>query len=73
MTLHTYFGLGLKEMLADEMTSDMRAIRAAQLPTPKKKGQSVTRQLADQGCVIWLNYRQPRWQRRHYASQRREP
>jgi hypothetical protein len=43
------FGLGLKEMLADEMTSDMRAIRAQALADAKKKGQSVTRQLLTKG------------------------
>src|SRR6476659_468319 len=39
------FGLGLREMLADEMTSDMRAIRAQAIADAKKKGQPVTRQL----------------------------
>jgi hypothetical protein len=37
------FGLGLKEMLADEMTSDMRAIRAGAIADAKKTGQAVTR------------------------------
>ena len=43
------FGLGLKEMLADEMTSDMRAIRAQAIADAKKKGQPVTRQLLTKG------------------------
>lgn len=43
------FGLGLKEMLADEMTSDMRAIRTQAIADAKKKGQPVTRQLLTKG------------------------
>jgi Di-haem oxidoreductase, putative peroxidase len=43
------FGLGLKEMLADEMTSDMRAIRALAIVDAKKKGRSVTRLLLTKG------------------------
>jgi len=43
------FGLGLKEMLADEMTSDMRAIRAAAITEAKKTGHSATRQLLTKG------------------------
>jgi hypothetical protein len=43
------FGLGLKEMLADEMTADMRAIRAQALVEAKKKGQAVTRHLLTKG------------------------
>jgi Di-haem oxidoreductase, putative peroxidase len=43
------FGLGLKEMLADEMTADMRAIRAQAVADAKKKGQAVTRQLLTKG------------------------
>ncbi|HEV7522742.1 MAG TPA: thiol oxidoreductase-like protein, partial [Candidatus Angelobacter sp.] len=43
------FGLGLKEMLADEMTSDMRAIRAGAVAEAKKSGQAVTRQLLTKG------------------------
>src|SRR5262245_29696611 len=39
------FGLGLKEMLGDEMTSDMRGIRAQAIVDAKKSGRSVTRQL----------------------------
>jgi hypothetical protein len=43
------FGLGLKEMLGDEMTSDMRAIRALAIVDAKKKGKSVTLQLLTKG------------------------
>src|SRR5215510_11782585 len=43
------FGLGIKEMLADEMTSDMRAIRALAIADAKKSGRSVTRQLTTKG------------------------
>lgn len=43
------FGLGLREMLADEMTGDMRAIRAQAILDAKKKGQSVTRRLVAKG------------------------
>ena len=43
------FGLGLKEMLADEMTSDMRAIRSQAIADAKKRGRPVTRQLDTKG------------------------
>jgi len=43
------FGLGLREMLADEMTSDMRAIQAQAIVEAKKRGRSVTRQLFTKG------------------------
>ncbi|HEY7405179.1 MAG TPA: di-heme oxidoredictase family protein [Candidatus Angelobacter sp.] len=43
------FGLGLKEMLADEMTNDMRAIRALAIVEAKKKGKPVTRLLLTKG------------------------
>src|SRR5438270_6920433 len=46
------FGLGLKEMLADEMTSDMRAIRAQAMADAKKKGSAVTRQLLTKGVAF---------------------
>src|SRR6185369_11591021 len=39
------FGLCLKEMLADEMTSDMRAIRAAEIIAATKTGHAVKSQL----------------------------
>src|SRR6267142_1185893 len=43
------FGLGLKEMLGDEITSDMRAIRATAITEAKKTGHAVTRQLLTKG------------------------
>lgn len=43
------FGLGLKEMLADEMTSDMRNIRALAISEAKKRGRSVTLPLYAKG------------------------
>src|SRR5215813_12794679 len=43
------FGLGLKEMLADEITTDLRAIRAQAVVEAKKKGQPVTRNLLTKG------------------------
>src|SRR5262249_41813203 len=43
------FGLGLKEMLADEITSDLRAIRDAALAAAKSKNQPVTRALMSKG------------------------
>ena len=43
------FGLGLKEMLADEMTSDLRAIRTQAIASANKSGQSVTLPLVTKG------------------------
>jgi hypothetical protein len=43
------FGLGLKEMLADEMTSDLRAIRAAAVAEAAASGHPVTRALVSKG------------------------
>jgi len=43
------FGLGLKEMLADEMTSDLRAIRSQAIASAKKKGQPITLPLLTKG------------------------
>jgi hypothetical protein len=39
------FGLGLKEMLADEMTQELRAIRQAALDKAQRLGKPVTRKL----------------------------
>ncbi|MFY9583639.1 MAG: hypothetical protein WAR21_04015, partial [Candidatus Acidiferrales bacterium] len=36
------FGLGLREMLADEMTSDLRAIRSQAIARARQRGQPVT-------------------------------
>ncbi len=46
------FGLGLVEMLADEITSDLRAIRAAAKTQAQTSGVAVTRALASKG----INY-----------------
>jgi mono/diheme cytochrome c family protein len=43
------FGLGLKEMLADEMTSDLRAIRASALAEAAASGRPVTKALSSKG------------------------
>ncbi len=43
------FGLGLKEMLADEITLDLRAIRAQALLQSKSTGQPVSRRLFSKG------------------------
>src|SRR5207247_4053037 len=43
------FGLGLKEMLADEMTSDLRAIRTLAAAQAKQKGKPVTLPLLTKG------------------------
>src|SRR4029078_143374 len=46
------FGLGLKEMLADEITTDLRMIRAQAIAAALANYQSTTRSLASQG----INY-----------------
>jgi len=43
------FGLGLKEMLADEITADLRAIRTRTVADAVDEHQSVTRQLMSKG------------------------
>jgi Di-haem oxidoreductase, putative peroxidase len=43
------FGIGLREMLADEMTSDMRAIRSQAATSAKQSGRSVTLPLLSKG------------------------
>jgi hypothetical protein len=43
------FGLGLKEMLADEITADLRAIRARALAEAASRGRDVTRPLGSKG------------------------
>jgi hypothetical protein len=43
------FGLGLKEMLGDEITADLRAIRAAALAEAKSGSRPVTKDLASKG------------------------
>jgi hypothetical protein len=43
------FGVGLKEMLADEITTDLRAIRARAIDLAKRQGKPVTRSLSSKG------------------------
>ena len=43
------FGLGLKEMLADEITADLRAIRAAAVAAAAARGSAVTLPLRSKG------------------------
>jgi hypothetical protein len=43
------FGVGLKEMLADEITTDLRAIRTRVIALAEQRGTSVTRQLRSKG------------------------
>lgn len=43
------FGLGLKEMLADEMTADLRAIRAAAINQARRRDSDVRRELISKG------------------------
>jgi len=46
------FGLGLKEMLADEITADLRAIKAQVIAEAKATGRPVSKQLTSKG----INY-----------------
>jgi hypothetical protein len=43
------FGLGLKEMLADEITADLRAVRDGAIRDARRLGHSVTRSLDSKG------------------------
>jgi len=43
------FGVGLKEMLADEITTDLRAIRAQAIDLAEREGEPVTRPLSSKG------------------------
>jgi mono/diheme cytochrome c family protein len=43
------FGLGLKEMLADEITTDLRAVRSQAIDEARSSGVSVTRALTSKG------------------------
>src|SRR5262249_39299911 len=43
------FGLGLKEMLADEITADLRVIRAQAIADARSSGRAVTRPLTSKG------------------------
>lgn len=46
------FGLGLKEMLADEMTSELRATRAVAIQSAQQQGHSVTLNLYAKGIYF---------------------
>jgi len=49
------FGLGLKEMLADEITADLRAIRAKAVTEARRNGQGVRMPLKSKGvCYGWI-------------------
>lgn len=50
------FGLGLQEMLGDEITTDLRAIRTEAINTARSSGQTQTRTLTSKG----INYGQLR-------------
>ena len=43
------FGVGLKEMLADEITADLRAIRTQAIDLARRQGQPVSRPLTSKG------------------------
>jgi Di-haem oxidoreductase, putative peroxidase len=43
------FGLGLKEMIADEITADLRAIRSQAIVEAQSKGTTVTKSLVSKG------------------------
>ena len=43
------FGLGLKEMLADEITTDLRAIRAQAMASARQTNKSITQELMAKG------------------------
>lgn len=45
------FGLGLKEMLADEITSDLRTIRTSAAAEAQQSGQNVTKNLRSKGIA----------------------
>jgi Di-haem oxidoreductase, putative peroxidase len=48
------FGLGLKEMLADEITTELRAIRTAAIAQATKRGSTATRRLMGKGIGYGL-------------------
>ena len=46
------FGLSLKEMLADEITTDLRAIQQHAMAQAQQRGRAITRELVSKG----INY-----------------
>ena len=67
------FGLGLQEMLGDEITTDLRAIRAAALASAQQTGQAQTRTLTLEGDQLRLDHGQPERHVRDHGRRRREP
>ena len=59
------FGLGLKEQLADEITADLRAIRAKALADAQRSGRSVEARAHQQGHLVRLD---PRQRERHAST-----
>jgi hypothetical protein len=53
------FGLGLKEMLADEITADLRAIRSQAVSRARSSGQAVTLPLTSKGIQYGAITAQP--------------
>ena len=64
------FGLGLKEMLADEITTDLRAIRTAALAEASRIRAPVTRSLTSKGISLRTHPRVARRQRRYVRGGR---
>ena len=54
------FGAGLRELLAREMTADLRNVRDKAVADAGASGQPVKAELADQGRQLRLRHRQPR-------------
>ena len=54
------FGLGLKEMLADEMTRDLRAIRVRALAEARRTGAPATKPLVAKGVCFGSDHRAAR-------------
>ena len=53
-TLHILFGLGIKEMLADEITTDLRNARALAITQAQQRKRSVTLKLVSKGVQLRL-------------------
>ena len=65
------FGLGLKEMLADEMTADLRAIRADGHRRRGRRGRDVARALGSKGISYGIDHRPCRRVGGHLAGRGR--
>jgi hypothetical protein len=66
------FGLGLQEMLADEITSELRAIRAQAVAQAASQGRPISRNLVGQGNLVRIDSCKPRWIRQYDGSARRQ-